>query len=244
MAREARLVIPGTAHHITQRGNRGKNVFFTTADRRYYLHLLAEHAAKHRLHIYAYCLMPDHVHLVIVPRDAESLTAALMPLHSQYAKHIRRTRKVRGSVWHGRFSSCPMDRRHTWEAVRYVERNPVRAGMILRPERYPWSSAAGHAGIRKDPLLWGNLEARGIVKNWTKWLRQGQDAAVVDLIRRSTRTGRPAGSAAFLARLEALSGRRLRPKKGGRPKKSDQPRKGGRPKKGGRPSKGGGKRRR
>jgi putative transposase len=122
--------------------------------------------------------------------------------------------------------------------------------MILRPERYPWSSAAGHAGIRKDPLLSGSLEARGLVKNWVKWLRQGQDPAIVDLIRRSTRTGRPAGSAAFVTRLEALSGRRLRPKKGGRPRKDDRPKKsgrpskGGRPRKAGRPIKGGGKRRR
>jgi putative transposase len=213
MPRSARLVIPGLPHHVVQRAARGKALFFTDADRRRYLDLLAGYAAAHRLRIWAWCLMPDHVHLVAVPEKAGSLAAALTPLETQYSRHIHRTHKKRGVLWRGRFGSCPMDETHAWEAVRYVERNPFRAGLILRPDRYGWSSAGGHAGFRKDPLLSGALESRGVVKNWAEWLRAGEDAALVETIRLCTRTGRPAGGKALIARIEKLTGRRLRPEK-------------------------------
>jgi putative transposase len=228
MPRKARLVIPGLPHHVVQRANRGKALFFDDLDRRRYLDLLAKYAARQHLRILAYCLMPDHVHLVAVPAAAGVLTAVLMPLQIQHSKHIRRTHTIRGRLWQRRFASCPMDLPHMWEAVRYVERNPRRAGKILRPDRYAWSSAGGHAGIRKDPLLSGNLEARGKVKNWVKWLCEGEDEAMVETIRRCTRTGRPAGRAAFRASIEKRLRRPRRPKKGKRrqpPKKGSRPRK-------------------
>jgi len=214
MPRSARLVIPGLPHHVVHRANRGKALFFTNQDRRRYLDLLAGYAASHRLRIWAYCLMPDHVHLVAVPEEAGSLAAALIPLQTQYSRHIHQTRKKVGILWRGRYGSCPMDEPHTWEAVRYIERNPLRAGIIVRPDRYPWSSACGHTGLRKDPLLSGALESRGIVKNWVEWLRAGEDAALVETIRASTRTGRAAGDEAFVARIEKLTGRSLRQEKG------------------------------
>jgi REP element-mobilizing transposase RayT len=127
MARSARIVIPGVPHHVVQRANRGKALFYTDQDRRRYLDLLAGYAARHRLRIYAWCLMPDHVHLVAVPEKAGSLAAALIPLQTQYSRHIHRTQKKRGTLWRDRFASCPMDEPHMWEAVRYVERNPLRA---------------------------------------------------------------------------------------------------------------------
>ncbi|MCX5684044.1 MAG: transposase [Planctomycetota bacterium] len=213
MPRSARLVIPGLPHHVVQRAARGKALFFTDADRRRYLDLLAGYAAAHRLRIWAWCLLPDHVHLVAVPEKAGSLAAALTPLEIQYSRHIHRTQKKGGVLWRGRYASCPMDETHTWEAVRYVERNPLRAGLILRPDRYGWSSAAGHTGLRKDPLLSGALESRGVVKNWAEWLRAGEDAALVETIRLCTRTGRPAGDKKLIARIEKLTGRSLRPEK-------------------------------
>jgi putative transposase len=230
MPRKARLVIPGLPHHVVQRANRRKALFFNDLDRRRYLDLLARYAARQHLKILAYCLMPDHVHLVAVPAEAGSLAAVLMPLQIQHSKHIRRTHTIRGRLWQARFSSCPMDLPHMWEAVRYIERNPRRAGKILRPERYPWSSAGGHAGIRKDPLLSGHLEARGKVKNWVKWLGEGEDEAMAETIRRCTRTGRPAGGAAFRASIEKRRRRTRRPKKGKRPqpqKKGKRTRKAG-----------------
>jgi putative transposase len=219
MPRSARLVIPGLPHHVVQRAARGKALFYTDQDRRRYLDLLAEYATRQRLQIWAWCLMPDHVHLVAVPEDALSLAAALIPLQTQYSRHIHQTRKKEGVLWRGRFASCPLDARHAWEAIRFVERNPLRAGLILRPDRYPWSSAGGHAGLREDPLLAGGLKVRGKGENWAKWLRAGEDAAMVRTIRACTRTGRPAGSAAFIARLEKLTRRCLRAKKAGRPRK-------------------------
>jgi putative transposase len=220
MPRTARLVIPGLPHHVVQRAARGKALFYTDQDRRRYLDLLAEYATRHHLQIWAWCLMPDHVHLVAVPEDALSLAAALIPLQTQYSRHIHQTHKKRGILWAGRYGSCPMDEPHAWEAVRYVERNPLRAKIILRPDRYPWSSAGGHAGLRKDPLLSGALESRGKVKNWAQWLRAGEDAALVQTIRASTRTGRAAGDEAFLARIEKLTARPLRPRKVDRPRKA------------------------
>ena len=220
MPRSARLVIPGLPHHVVQRAARGKALFYTDQDRRRYLDLLAEYATRQRLRIWAWCLMPDHVHLVAVPEDALSLAAALIPLQTQYSRHIHQTRKKEGVLWRGRYGSCPMDEAHTWEAVRYVERNPLRAGLVLRPDRYPWSSAGGHAGLRKDPLLSGGLESRGKVANWAEWLRAGEDAALVATIRASTRTGRAAGDEAFLARIEKLTARFLRPKKRKQPPKT------------------------
>jgi putative transposase len=219
MPRSARLVIPGLPHHVVQRAARGKALFYTDQDRRRYLDLLAEYATRHRLQIWAYCLMPDHVHLVAVPEDALSLAAALIPLQTQYSRHIHQTRKKEGVLWRGRYGSCPMDKPHAWEAVRFVERNPLRAGLVLRPDRYPWSSAGGHAGLREDPLLADGLKVRGKGENWAKWLRAGEDATLVQTIRASTRTGRPAGNETFIARLENLTGRILRFRKVGRPRK-------------------------
>jgi putative transposase len=210
MARPTRIVIPGAAHHVVQRGNRSSGLFFTDADRRRYLDLLAQYAALHRLQVFAWCLLPDQVHLVVVPEDRDSLAATMKSLNTRYSTHLRQTRGKRGLL-RGRFRSCPMDEPHTWEAVRYVERCPLRAGLIVRPDRYGWSSAGGHAGLRKDPLLSGALESRGIVKNWVDWLRAGEDAAMVETIRASTRTGRPAGDEEFIARIENLTGRPLRP---------------------------------
>jgi putative transposase len=219
MPRSARLVIPGLPHHVVQRAARGKRLFFDDQDRRRYLDLLARYAARRRLQIWAWCLMPDHVHLVAVPEEAGSLASALAALQIQHSKHLRRTHKIRGRLWQGRFGSCPMDEPHAWEAVRYVERNPLRAGLILRPDRYPWSSACGHVGVRKDPLVSGALESRGKVANWKEWLRAGEDAALVETIRACTRTGRPAGDAAFVARTSKFPARPPRPKQGNHPRK-------------------------
>jgi putative transposase len=219
MARMARVVIVGMPHHVTQRSNRGVRVFFTDADRRRHLEFMGTYADRHGLQIYAYCLMPDHVHLVGVPEKPNSVSAAFKSMQMEYSNHMRHRRKARGPMWRKRFASCPLDSRHLWEAVRYVERNPVRAGIVRKAEKYPWSSAGGHAGLREDPLLSGNLEKRGVVKNWAKWLREGEDAAMVEMIRRSTRTGRPAGSKAFVTRIEKLTGRKLKIGKPGRPKK-------------------------
>lgn len=215
----ARVAIPGVAHHVTQRGNRRENVFFGDVDRQKYLYLLGEYSARHGLQIMAYCLMTNHVHLVAVPKTADSLSGALKPVHLRYAQHINWSRNISGLLWRGRFFSCPLDDKHFWAAVRYVERNPVRAGLAERAEDYLWSSAAGHCGMRKDPLLSGDLELADHVADWSAWLCDEDDKAILARLRRNTSTGRPAGNEEFIDRLEAMLGRVLRPKKGGRPRK-------------------------
>ena len=134
-----------------------------------------------------------------------------------------RTQNLTGRLWEGRFFSCPMDDAHLWAAVRYVERNPVRARIVRKAERYAWSSAAGRCGLRTDPLLSDPCGLAKRIADWSAWLREPEDEALVEAVRRNTLTGRPAGSEGFIASLERLVGRVLRPKKGGRPRKGKKP---------------------
>ena len=219
MARLARVVVPGVPHHLTQRGNRRQDVFFTDADRRKFLTLLAEQCGQCGLEIWAYCLMSNHVHLVAVPASVDSLGRAMRRVNSRYATYVNRRQGWSGYLWQGRFYSTPLDESHFWSAVRYVERNPVRAGIVPRAEDYAWSSAAAHCGLATDELLSGDLEQSDHVGNWRAWLLDEDDAAV-RLLRDRTRTGRPCGPTEFVQRLEKLLGRPLAPNKRGRkPKK-------------------------
>lgn len=219
MPRSARVVIPGIGHHVTQRGNRRAQVFFGQRDYRMFLGLLERYAGEHELGVVAYCLMPNHVHLVAVPSKPESLAAALKPVHLRYAQHVNWTQDVSGRLWQGRFYSAPLDERHFWAAVRYAERNPVRAGLVEDAWDYRWSSAAAHCGMRHEPLLSGDLERADHVGDWSAWLSDGDDEEAMRSLRRNTRTGRPCGGEGFVARLEALTGRRLTARAVGRPKR-------------------------
>ena len=137
MPRVARAVFSGVAHHITQRGNRRKDVFYTDEDRQAYLDWLKEYSQKNRLEILAYCLMTNHIHLAGVPRTEEGLQAVLKPLHMRYAQRFDRERGWKGHVWQGRYFSSPLDEAYLWAAIRYVERNPVRAGMVKKQKGIP-----------------------------------------------------------------------------------------------------------
>jgi len=223
MPRMARIVVPDCPHHVTQRGNRREAVFQTDADRQRLLGLLKGYAADRGLTVQAYCLMPNHVHLVATPKTAEALAAVLKPVFLRYAQHVNWTHGLAGRLWQGRFYSCPLDERHFWAAVRYVERNPVRAGLVRKAHRYPWSSAAAHCGLRADPLLADAAELVEQVGDWAAWLAEPEDEDIVSQLRLRTRTGRPAGAEAFIDRLERLVGRALRPRKGGRPRKHPKP---------------------
>src|SRR3990170_4525 len=153
MPRLARAVCAQVPHHLTQRGNRRENVFFTDADRQTYLTWLQEYAGKHAIDILAYCLLSNHVHLVAVPATEDGLQNVLKPLHMRYAQRINRAWGWKGHVWQGRFFSSPLDEAYLWAAIRYVERNPVRAKMVRKAENYRWSSAAAHCGLKPDPVL-------------------------------------------------------------------------------------------
>ena len=220
MGRVARVVVPGYPHHVTQRGNRRSEVFEVDEDREAYLRFLKKYADRQGLAVWAYCLMGNHIHLVAVPEREESLGRALRDAHTVYAMHFNGRTGLSGHVWQGRFFSCPLDEMHLWAAVRYVERNPVRAGMVGRAEEYAWSSAATHCGLRREVLLSNEFPRPGVIENWAEWLAQGEDEESTERIRRQTLTGRPCGSAQFLTQLEGLVRRTLGPRKRGRKPKT------------------------
>lgn len=220
MPRCARIVIPGMAHHITQRGNNRQDVFFVDGDRARYVGLLRQLCKEHDVRVLAYCLMTNHVHLVATPSTEESLNLAIGRTHFLYAQYVNRLHGRSGHLWQGRFHSCPMDDNYTLAAVRYVERNPVRARMTRLPWTYRWSSAGAHTGGPDasgllDLETWRALTGR---TDWKDELVNGADDTE-QTIRLSTCTGRPLASDSLLSKLETALGRRLRPLPVGRPRK-------------------------
>ena len=214
MARIARIVVPGLPHHVTQRGNRRARVFDGDNFRQAYLGLVRQYAQRQGVRIWAYTLMDNHVHFVVVPQDEKSLARCFRGGHTRFALRVNTERRECGHLWQNRFYSTPLDAAHLWAAVRYVERNPVRAGLVERAEDYAWSSAAAHCGKRVDPLLSDDFPPPDVVADWAEWLRS-EDGPAVEFIRRQTNIGRPCGSPSFLASLEGLLRRVLGPQKRG-----------------------------
>jgi len=226
MARLARTVAVGSAHHITQWGNNHQDVFLVDDDRRVYLELLAEQAEKYGLEILGYCLMRHHMHLVAVPKTEEALAKAVGRTHFRYAQYINRFGKRSGHLWQGRFHSCALDRRHFWLAMKYIELNPVRAKLCRKPWRYEWSSAAAHVDEQAESEIL-NLRKwyrRTSSEQWRAELAEGLTPEQMERLRLRTHTGRPLGSDNFVSKLETALGRRLRPLPRGRPKKDGNPR--------------------
>ncbi len=205
MPRSPRIVIPGVAHHLTQRGNNKCDVFLDDDDRHTYLELLHRHSNGHQLRIVAYCLMSNHLHLVGIPASEDSLAEALGRTHQQYTEHFHTKYEQSGHLWQSRFYSCPMDAEHAVNAIAYVELNPLRAGMVQEAWGYPWSSAAPHLGQRGDRLLdltrWFR---RFTAESWFEMLSVSEkDTAMADSVRRHTQKGRPLGKEpAFLSRVD------------------------------------------
>jgi len=218
MARLARLVVPGLPHHITQRGNRRQKTFFRDEDYAAYLELMAEWCGEHGVAIWAYCLMPNHVHLIAVPQAEDGLARAIGEAHRRYTRRINFRESWRGYLWQGRFASFVMDEPYLLAAARYIELNPVRAKLVADAAKWPWSSAKAHLKGRDDCLV--QVEPLlAMVNDWRGFLNSAIcEEELLDL-RNHERTGRPLGSSAFLDRLEAIVGRILRPQKGGRPAK-------------------------
>ena len=212
MPRVARIVVPGASHHITQRGNNKQDVFFVDDDRRVYLALLREQGLRFGLRVEGYCLMTNHVHVVGIPAREDSLAKAIGRTHFLYTHYVHKMHGRTGHFWQNRFYSCPMDDAHAFNALCYVELNPVRAGLVKRAWDYPWSSAPAHCAGKGDALVdltaW---RARMPGKEWRAMLKEiAGDPAAQEAVRRSTHTGRPLGSDAFLSKLEHLLGRRVR----------------------------------
>ena len=221
MPRIARAVVVGEPYHVTQRGNNRQDVFFTSDDRRYYLALLKHYADDYHLEVLGYCLMTNHIHLLCIPDHEDSLARAIGRTHLLYTQYINAFHGRSGHLWQGRFFSALLDGPHMWYALRYVERNPVRARLVRKAWRYPWSSAAAHTDGSRDAsglldLAGWRKRCRGV--DWAAQLQAPQDDKTSARLRLYTRTGRPLGSDRFMSKIESLLGKRLRPRPVGRPK--------------------------
>ena len=222
MARLARIVVPGMPHHVTQRGNRRMQTFFREDDYRAYLSLLSEWCRRYSVAIWSYCLMPNHVHLILVPSSADGLCRAVGEVHRRYTCRVNIREGWRGCLWQGRFASFVMDEPHLISAARYVERNPVEASLVASAVDWPWSSAAGHVAGQNDAVAEGAWLAErtvGWVCTWGEYLQEPEEAEFASAMQRHESTGRPLGPEGFLKRLERQTGRKLLPGKPGRPKK-------------------------
>jgi putative transposase len=215
MARLARVIIPGLPYHVTQRGNGGQKVFFSESDYAAYRDLLAEAVREAGVAVWAWCLMPNHVHLVLAPEGEDGLRQALARVHRSYAGMIHARRKRTGHFWQGRFGAVAMDEPHLAAAFRYVTLNPVRARLVRHAEDWPWSSARAHLGSGDD-----GLTDRQRFTRFADLLEGDEDPAATSRLRKGESVGRPIGSESFLTALGTQTERRLRPLKRG-PKPSD-----------------------
>jgi len=215
MARLARAVFPGLPHHVTQRGNGRQQTFFSDADYRLYCDLLAEHCRAADVDVWSWVLMPNHVHLILAPKDEDGLRRALAPLHRRYAGTIHARQQRTGHFWQGRFGCVAMDEEHCAAAIRYVLMNPVRAGLAQRAADWPWSSARTLLGFAVDGLT----KKAAVDERWpdlAALLESAEDEERTARLRKAESVGRPIGTEAWLAELEARSGRALKPAKRGR----------------------------
>lgn len=222
MPRSARRIFPGIPHHVLQRGNRRQPLFFEDADRRAYLRLVTAACAKHCTSCLAWCLMDNHVHLILVPASEDGLRAPLASAHTAYSQRINRMRGESGHLFQGRFASYAMDDAHLMVAARYVENNPVAAGLVQRAEAWPWSSARAHIAGRADGFT--DLAALGRhVPDWRAMLARGLEAADEDeRIARAMRSGWPVGAEPWLRSLAARFETELDCPRRGRPRTDRQ----------------------
>ncbi len=216
MARLARVVVPDLPHHVIQRGVRSMAIFANDQDRHAYLHLLATFTKRHAVQVWAWCLMTNHVHLVLVPAEATALARAVGETHRRYTRAVNFRERVRGHLFQERFHSFPIQEdTHLLTVVRYVERNPVRARLVKHAVDYPWSSARHHVLGQPDRLV-TNSPIPAMVPDWAQFVRDDEED--LDRLRRHVRTGRPWGTADWIANLEVQLGRPLLPRRGGWPR--------------------------
>lgn len=221
MGRIARIVCPGMPHHVVQRGNRKEEVFFDDEDKKKYLRLLQKACRMYNVSIWAWCLMPNHKHSILSPVDKSGLSKAMQWVAKNYSSAINEKYGWSGHLWEDRFySSVIEEETQLWRASRYVEMNPVRARLIMRPEDWSWSSAREHLLKEKHSII--SIKewlTESEMENYRIFLNEKIREEEINRIRQATKTGKPLGSDEFIGKLEQLLGRTLLPKKPGRKKK-------------------------
>lgn len=215
MPKFQRLVVEGFPHHVTQRGVRRQRTFFSDRDYIAYLDIAHSQLEESQLGVLSYCLMPNHVHFVVVPHSQHALSAFFREVHKRYARRTNALKDWKGHLWQQRFYSVVMDDRHCVAAMRYVELNPVRAGLVRRASDWRWSSARANLNEVADDLV-DTARTRNVISNWEEYLADTPSDAELANIRRQTRIGRPEGDRAFIDYLELRTGRRVRRRKPGR----------------------------
>ena len=221
MARLPRIVVPQVPHHVTQRGNGRQQTFFGDKDYALYRDLLGRHCHAADVEVWAWCLMPNHVHLILVPQDEDGLRRALAPLHRAYAGIVHTRQERTGHFWQGRFGAVAMDEAHFAAALRYVLLNPVRARLVTRPEEWPWSSLHAHLSGKDDGVTILDPVAERFPNLAALLNAATDDSDAQKRLRRAESIGRPLGDTAFLDRVETLVGRPVRTgKRGPKPKQS------------------------
>ena len=217
MPRTARKIIANIPHYINQRGNNTQDIFFVDDDCNVYLEILKEQSEKYGLAVMGYCLMANHVHLIATPHAPDSVSKAVGRTHFIYTQYINRFHNRSGHLWQGRFYSCPLDEGHLYEAVRYVENNPVRAKLAKDAIGWEFSSARSHLGCEESVLPMADIKEYVAADDWSAYLKEKCEQAIIEKIKANTLTGRPSGSDRFVAGLEKRFGMRLRPLPEGRP---------------------------
>ena len=213
------MVLPGVPHHVTQRGNRRERTFFEEGDYALYLDLLADAAERHGVEVWSYCLMPNPVHIIAVPRDADALGRTFRHVHRHYTGYVNARMRVTGHLWQGRFSSVAMDEQHLFAAFRYVALNPVRARLVTRAQDWSWSSAQAHLAGEDDHVV-KVAPVLERVGDFRAFLGEDFDEAFAYAALRHAETiGRPVGSREWLEDMERRTGLALMPgKRGPKPK--------------------------
>lgn len=222
MARRARMIFPGIAHHVTQRGNRRERIFFEEGDEQVYLDLLATQLKRYGVACWGYCLMPNHVHLILTPSDETGLTRAVGEAHRRYTAFVGARDRWTGHLFQGRFGSVAMDEEHLMAAFRYVALNPVKAGLVARAQDWPWSSVAAHLDAHDTPYV----EVAPALSRIADFAEVISPTAETDpkwtSVLRAEIIGRPVGAKDWLEQLEAQYSRALSPQKRGPKPKSDK----------------------
>jgi putative transposase len=228
MPRRSRIRLPGYPLHILQRGNDRKACFRSDADRVLYLALLEEHSKNEKCSVHAYVLMDNHVHLLVTPWEKQSASELMRKLGQHYAQHFNKVHKRTGALWEGRFKSFVVDSEgYLLRCYRYVERNPVRAGMVRRASEYPWSSYGINAEGKDSTLVEPHPKFLGLARDgatrravYRQLVNEDLSPQEIEIIRAAARSGFALGSAAFIDEVERATGRRaetIRKKKGRKP---------------------------
>jgi putative transposase len=220
MPRIARAVAPGFPHHVIQRGNNRADVFFSPEDNDVYLYLLKMYADKWNSPVISYCLMTDHVHLLVKPSSDMSLRKMMQGLALCYTQHVNRKYNRTGRLWESRYHSCIVDQEsYLWAVARYIEQNPVRSMIVEHPEEYAYSSARAHIDLFHDPILGEELFAEAQRQEYVEFMRSAIPTEQITAIRKSSRAGRPLGTSTFVREIERKLAKRLTALPVGRPRK-------------------------